>query len=400
MSTTYLGLQCSICGHEHCKDQPQTFCTECGRALLARYDLQAAKSAFMEGTFRQRAGNMWRYLEVLPVDDVDEIVTLGEGFTPLLEVPRLRRDLGLEALWVKDEGANPTGSFKARGIAAAVTRARRLGITEIGMPTAGNAGAAASAYAARAGMIAHVAMPADAPRPMVDEVRAYGADLTLVDGLISDAGGWIRQRVAEHGWFDMSTMKEPFRLEGKKTMGYELWEQLDGQLPDFILYPTGGGTGLIGMWKAFDELMQMGLLEGPLPRMVVVQSTGCAPMVRAFEAGEDRAAPWHGASTLAPGIRVPGAFADDLILQAVRQSGGTALAVDDDAILDATRRLGTREGIDAAPEGGATLAALEKLLAEGVVEPRHRVVLFNTGSGLKHPELRSTEPLPTPVQPH
>lgn len=400
MSSTYLGLQCSICGLDHSLAEVQTFCTACGRALLARYDLEAARPAFAEGRFRRRAADMWRYLEVMPVTDGGDIVSLGEGCTPLLPVPKLRRALGLKALWVKDEGGNPTGSFKARGISAAMTRARQLGITEIGMPTAGNAGAAASAYAARGGLIAHVAMPKDAPRPMIDEVRAYGAELTLIDGLISDAGRWIRQGVAEHGWFDMSTMKEPFRLEGKKTMGYELWEQLDGDLPDVILYPTGGGTGLIGMWKAFDELRQMGLLDGPLPRMVVVQSTGCAPMVRAFEAGDERAAPWHGAATLAPGIRVPGAFADDLILRAVRESGGVALAVDDAAILDGTRRLGTMEGIDAAPEGGATLAALEELLATGVVGPEDRVVLFNTGSGLKHPELRSTEPLPASVRPH
>lgn len=377
--------------------EPQTFCTGCGRALLARYDLQAARPAFVDRLYSQRANNMWRYFEVMPVTAAEDIVTLGEGFTPLLQAPRLREALGLKGLWVKDEGGNPTGSFKARGISAAVTRARQLGITEIGMPTAGNAGAAASAYAARAGMIAHVAMPADAPRPMIDEVRAYGADLTLVDGLISDAGRWIRQGVAAHGWFDMSTMKEPFRLEGKKTMGYELWEQMQGELPDVIIYPTGGGTGLIGMWKAFDELIQMGLLEGPLPRMVVVQSTGCAPMVRAFEAGEPRAEPWQGAASLAPGIRVPGAFADDLILQTVRESGGIALAVDDAAILDATYRMGRQEGIDAAPEGGATLAALEQLLASDWVKPEERVVLFNTGSGLKHPELRSAEPLPSPL---
>ncbi len=395
--STFRGLECSICGLAHPMDEVQTFCRGCGRALLARYDLQAARKGFQQGLYRRRRNDMWRYLEVMPVTDPAAIVTLGEGWTPLLQVPRLQGQLGLAGLWVKDEGGNPTGSFKARGISAAITRARQLGIAEIGIPTAGNAGAASAAYAARAGMTAHVAMPADAPRPMIDEVRAYDADLTLVDGLISDAGKWIRQGVADHGWFDMSTMKEPFRLEGKKTMGYELWEQLDGHLPDVILYPTGGGTGLIGMWKAFEELAQMGLHDGPRPRMVVVQSTGCAPMVRAFEAGAERAEPWQGAASLAPGIRVPGAFADDLILRAVRQSGGVAVAVEEEAILEATYRLGRLEGIDAAPEGGATLAALDKLLASGWVRPDERVVLFNTGSGLKHPELRSTKPLPEPV---
>ena len=397
MTSTFQGLECSICGLAHRIDVAQTFCLECGRALLARYDLRTARRAFRRGLYRHRPFDMWRYLEVLPVTDAAQIVTLGEGGTPLLSVSRLRHSTGLAELWVKDEGGNPTGSFKARGIAAAITRARQLGITEVGIPTAGNAGAAAAAYAARAGLIAHVAMPADAPRPMIDEVRAYGAALTLVDGLISDAGRWIRQGVAKHGWFDMSTMKEPFRLEGKKTMGYELWEQLAGKLPDVIIYPTGGGTGLIGMWKAFDELAEMGLLEGPRPRMVVVLSTGCAPIVRAFEDGAERAEPWVGAASLAPGIRVPGAFADDLILRAVRQSGGVALAVEDTAILEATRRLGRLEGMDAAPEGGATLAALEELLAQGWVKADERVVLFNTGSGLKHPELRSTEPLPKPL---
>ena len=399
MQRTYIGLECSICGEPHDHEEIQTYCRTCGRALVARYDLEAARQAFTEGRYIGRAATMWRYLEVLPVTDEADIVSLGEGCTPLLPTPKLQQALGLAGLWVKDEGGNPTGSFKARGLAAAVTRARQLGVTELGIPTAGNAGAACAAYASRAGMVAHVAMPKDAPRPMMDEVRAYGADLTLVDGLISDAGKWIRRGVKAHGWFDMSTMKEPFRLEGKKTMGYELWEQLCGDLPDVILYPTGGGTGLIGMWKAFDELCQMGLLEPPLPRMVVVQSTGCAPMVRAFEEGTERAEPWHGAATLAPGIRVPGAFADDLILRAVRESDGIALAVDDDAIMDATRRLGAMEGIDAAPEGGATLAALERLLDMGWVRPDERVVLFNTGSGLKHPELRSQEALPEPVQP-
>ena len=398
MPSTLDSLACSICDAPHDVAVPQTFCRSCGRALLARYDLERARPAFERRAFLDRPSDMWRYAEVMPIGQKPP-VTLGEGMTPLWRARRLGAELGMDHLMIKDEGGNPTGSFKARGLSAAVTRARDLGLTDVSVPTAGNAGAAASAYAAHAGLKAHVAMPVDAPRPMMDEVRNYGAELVLVDGLISDAGRWLKQRVDEHGWFDLSTLKEPYRVEGKKTMGYELWEQLDGALPDVILYPTGGGTGLIGMWKAFGELAEMGMVGDHRPRMVVVQSTGCAPIVRAFEQGAERAEPWHGAKTLAPGIRVPVAFADDLILQAVRESGGTALAVDDDAILAATRRLSTREGLDAAPEGGATLAALEVLLESGFVGRNERVVLFNTGSGLKHPELRSREPLPEAVAP-
>ena len=396
MSSTLAELACSICDAVHEITVPQTFCRQCGRALLARYDLERATAAFLRKDYLRRPATMWRYGEVMPVGDRPP-VSLGEGMTPLLRAPTLGADLGMDQLWIKDEGGNPTGSFKARGLSAAITRARDLGMTDVSVPTAGNAGAAAAAYAARAGLRAHIAMPADAPRPMMDEVRAYGAELVLVNGLIGDAGAWLRAKVAAHGWFDLSTLKEPYRVEGKKTMGYELWEQFGGTLPDVILYPTGGGTGLIGMWKAFSELECMGLVGEARPRMVVVQATGCAPMVRAFEAGAERATPWEGAKTLAPGIRVPVAFADDLILRAVRQSGGTAVAVDDDAILRATRRIATREGLDAAPEGGATLAALERLLDGGWLGRDERVVLFNTGSGLKHPELRSAEPLPAAV---
>lgn len=396
MASTLAELACSICDAIHSIAEPQTFCRQCGRALLARYDLERAAPAFLRKDFLHRPATMWRYGEVMPVGGRPP-VSLGEGMTPLLRARGLGVELGMEQLWIKDEGGNPTGSFKARGLSAAMTRARDLGFTDVSVPTAGNAGAAAAAYAVRAGLRAHIAMPADAPRPMMDEVRAYGAELVLVDGLIGDAGAWLRAKVAEHGWFDFSTLKEPYRVEGKKTMGYELWEQFGGTLPDVILYPTGGGTGLIGMWKAFAELECMGVVGESRPRMVVVQATGCAPIVRAFESGAERAEPWQGAKTLAPGIRVPVAFADDLILRAVRESGGTALAVDDEAILAATRRVAGREGLDVCPEGGATLAALEKLLEDGLVGHDERVVLFNTGSGLKHPELRSTEPLPEPV---
>jgi threonine synthase len=331
---------------------------------------------------------MWRYAEVMPASQMAERVSLGEGMTPLLRAFRLGERLGMERLLIKDEGGNPTGSFKARGIAAAVAKAVELGVTEIGMPTAGNAGSAAAAYAARAGLRAHVAMPKDAPQAIIDEARAFGADLALVDGLISDAGKLIAQGCREHGWFEMSTLKEPYRVEGKKTMGYEIWEQLGGELPDVIFYPTGGGTGLIGMWKAFAELEQMGLLGPKRPRMVVVQAEGCQPIVRAFVAGAARAELWSGATTLAPGIRVPGPFADDLILQALRESGGTAVAVSDGEIVESMREMARTEGLDACPEGAATLAGLRKLLAEGSVRRDERVVLFNTGTGLKHPELR------------
>jgi threonine synthase len=333
---------------------------------------------------------MWRYEELMPVRRAEHIVSLGEGMTALLATPRLGATVGASDLWVKDEGSNPTGTFKARGISAALSRAVELGITEVGMPTAGNAGSATAAYAARAGIRAHVAMPSDTPVAMMDEVRTYGAELKLIDGLISDAGRWIAEQAAAHGWFPMATLREPYRVEGKKTMGFELWEQLDGRLPDAILYPTGGGTGLIGMWKAFDELEAMALIGPERPRMIVVQAEGCAPIVRAYEAGADRAEPWENAATIAPGIRVPAAFADDLILQAVRDSNGDAIAVSDDeiraAILDVTRA----EGIDACPEGAATFAGLRKLVAAGRLDADSRIVLFNTGTGLKHPELRLT----------
>jgi threonine synthase len=308
--------------------------------------------------------------------------------TPLLAAPRVGATLGVSQLSVKDEGANPTGTFKARGLSAAVSKAVELGIDEVGVPTAGNAGAAAAAYAARAGITAHIAMPRDAPQTVIDEVGTFGSELALVDGLISDAGKLIALGIQEHGWLDLSTLKEPYRVEGKKTMGYELWEQLGGTIPQAILYPTGGGTGLIGMWKAFDELEQMGLIGRERPQMIAVQAEGCAPIVRALEAGDERARPWENAATLAPGIRVPSPFADDLMLRIIRESNGTALAVSDDEILDAKAMLAEEEGIDACPEGAATLAGLQRLLDAGRIDPGINIVLFNTGTGLKHPELR------------
>ena len=386
--STLTHLECSICGARHRCDELQTVCRECGRALFARYDLDAARETLTRAALGRRVASMWRYAEVMPASELAGSVSLGEGMTPLLAAPRLGAELGCSDLLVKDEGGNPTGSFKARGIAAAMAMAKRLGVTDIGMPTAGNAGSAAAAYAARSGITAHVAMPADTPAAIIQEVLHLGADLQLVDGLINDAGRLIAERCRERGWFEMSTLKEPYRVEGKKTMGYELWEQLDGELPDAVLYPTGGGTGLIGMWKAFEELEAMGLIGNERPRMYVVQSDGCAPIVRAWDNGDERAEPWQDAATVAPGIRVPAPFADDLILRTLRESGGAAVAVPDESIVPAMRRFGRTEGIDACPEGASTLVGLEMLLAGGAIRRDERIVLFNTGTGLKHPELR------------
>ena len=386
--STLRGLECSICGEAHSPAERQTICRACGRALFARYDLAAAKATLTREALGRRPASMWRYAEVIAGSELAGRVSLGEGLTPLLAAPRLGEALGCSALMVKDEGANPTGSFKARGVAAAMVMAVKLGVTEIGMPTAGNAGSAAAAYGARAGVTAHIAMPQDTPDAIVSEVRAFGAELQLVDGLISDAGRLIAQGCRDQGWFEMATLKEPYRVEGKKTMGYELWEQLNGVLPHAILYPTGGGTGLIGMWKAFEELEQLGLIGAERPRMYAIQSDGCAPIVRAWEAGAERAEAWQQAATVAPGIRVPAPFADDLILRALRESGGAAVAIRDASIVPAMRELARSEGIDACPEGAATLAGLRRLLADGAIARDERIVLFNTGSGLKHPELR------------
>ena len=387
-ASTLTHLECSICGARCECDELQTICRQCGRALFARYDLDAARETLTREALGGREASMWRYAEVLPASELVGLVSLGEGMTPLLAAPRLGAELGCSDLLVKDEGGNPTGSFKARGLAAAMAMARRLGVTDIGIPTAGNAGAAAAAYAAHSGMTAHVAMPVDTPAAIIREVLNLGADLQLVDGLINDAGRLIAEGCREHGWFEMSTLREPYRTEGKKTMGYELWEQLEGELPDVVLYPTGGGTGLIGMWKAFEELETMGLIGTDRPRMCVVQSDGCAPIVRAWERGDERAEPWDNAATVAPGIRVPAPFADDLILRTLRESGGAAVAIPDESIVPAMRRFGRTEGIDACPEGASTLVGLELLIAGGTIQPEERIVLFNTGTGLKHPELR------------
>jgi threonine synthase len=328
---------------------------------------------------------MWQIPELMPVRDPVNIVSLGEGGTPLLAAPRLGARLGFSRLMIKEEGLNPTGSFKARGISAAVSKAKELGITALTIPTAGNAGSALAAYGARAGMAVEVFLPADTPALFKQEMRAFGATLYEVDGLIDQAGALARARAAEVGAFDVSTLKEPYRCEGKKTMGYEVAQQLGWRLPDVIVYPTGGGTGIVGMWKAFAEMEALGWISAQRPRMVSVQAAGCAPIVRAFEEGAERARPWEDAATYASGIRVPAAVGDYLILRAVRESGGRAVAVSEEEIADGARLISTLEGIFAAPEGGATLAAVLKLRERGEVRDDETVVLFNTGTGLKYP---------------
>ena len=361
-------------------------CPSCGLPLLARYDLEAAKS-WSRGSLPGRAANMWRYRELMPLLPGEEPVTLGEGFTPLLHARRLGASIGLEQLFIKDESLNPTNSFKARGQSAAITRARALGAKTISLPTAGNAGNAAAAYCAAAGLECQVFIPKDAKQPFIDECRLYGAAVTLVDGFIPDAARAATERGKPLGWYDVSTLKEPYRVEGKKTMGYELAEQFGWRLPDWIIYPTGGGTGMVGMWKAFDELEAIGwIAPHRRPRMVSVQADGCAPIVRAFNAGSERAEAWANASTIADGLRVPKAIGDFLILRAVRESGGTALAVPDQAMVDGMLRIGRTEGVSAAPEGGAALAAIERLVADGSIRPTDSVVLFNTGGALKYLE--------------
>lgn len=331
-----------------------------------------------------RSADLWRYAELLPVRDPAYAIRLGEGWTPLLDVPRLADHLGVGRVWIKDEGQNPTASFKARGLCMAISRAQELGVTEVALPSAGNAGSATAAYAAAAGMRAHVVVPRDTPTPILEEIRSLGADLELLDGLITDCGARVAEGVREHGWFDLSTLKEPYRVEGKKTMGYEVAEQLDWRLPDAIIYPTGGGTGLVGMWKAFDEMEQLGWIGAKRPKMISVQAAGCAPIVRAWEEGAETAAPCENAATYASGLRVPRAVGDFLILRAVRASGGAAVAVRDAEMEEWTGTVGRLSGVFCAPEGAATAAAVPALLSSGVLAPTDEVVLFNTGSGLKY----------------
>ena len=378
-------LACSSCGKSYDPDQVQTYCSDCQATLLAHYDLAAARQALDPEQFRWRTKGMWRWHELLPVKAFEHMISLGEGDTPLLRLDRLGGQLGLRNLFVKDESLNPTGTFKARGLSAAISKASELGIHKVIIPTAGNAGGALAAYAARAGMQAHIFMPKDTPYANQAESQIAGAGITLVDGLISDAARLAGAMARAEGWFDVSTFKEPYRTEGKKIMGYELAEALGWELPEVIIYPTGGGTGLVGMWKAFGELLELGWLKRrDLPRMVVVQARGCAPVVRAFEAGASQCDFWSGAETVASGLRVPKSFADRLILATLRESRGTAVAVSDEALLEAQKRLGAAEGIFAAPEGAATLAGLQQLIEQKWVDPGERIVLFNTGTGLKY----------------
>ncbi|MBS12433.1 MAG: threonine synthase [Gemmatimonadetes bacterium] len=357
-----------------------------GAPLFARYDLDAVRENLPKEALADREPTMWRYEEVLPVEDPRFKVSLGEGYTPLMQASSLGQHIGTPNLLIKDEGANPTGSFKARGLSAAISRALELGTKAIAIPSAGNAGGATAAYAARAGLRAHVFMPRDVPRANYFEAKVLGAQVELVDGLISDCGRVVAERKEAEGWFDVSTLKEPYRVEGKKTMGYELAEQLDWELPDVIIYPTGGGTGLIGMWKAFAEMGKLGWISEKRPRMVSVQASGCAPIVRAWEAGEEAATPWEGARTVASGLRVPGAVGDFLMLRAIRDSGGCALSVTDEELLQGVTEMAAYTGIFAAPEGGATLACLKKMVERGLVDADDQVVLFNTGTGLKYLE--------------
>jgi threonine synthase len=379
-------LECGLCGTQHSADELINVCVKCGRPLLVRYDLSAVARAVTRDALRSRRADQWRYAEVMPMDDPEQIVSLGEGWTPLVHAERLGERLEMPELYIKDESVNPTGSFKARGMSAAVTMARTLGATKLAAPSAGNAGGALSAYAARAGLEAHVFMPKDTPRANIIECVRTGAHVTLVDGLITDCGAEVARRKDSEGWFDVSTLKEPYRVEGKKTLGYEVAEQLDWTLPDVIIYPTGGGTGLIGMWKAFAEMEELGWIGSGRPRMITVQAAGCTPIVRAFEKGERHAEEFLGASTIASGLRVPKAIGDFLILDAIRASGGTAIAVTDEELLGGVDEIGSTEGIFAAPEGGACVPALRALLTSGAVEREERVVLFNTGSGVKYLE--------------
>jgi threonine synthase len=368
-------LECSRCGGHIAADRPQTVCPNDGGSLFVRYDLDHLRGCFTPDKLAGRVASMWRYAEILPEA---EPVSLGEGFTPML------RSRLCPATYIKDEGLNPTGSFKARGMSVAVTMARAYGLKKLAVPSAGNAASALAAYAAAAGIEAHIFMPRDVPQANLVECRTYGAKVTLVDGLISDCARMVADRAPAEGWFDVSTLKEPFRVEGKKTMGYEVAEQLGWQLPDTIIYPTGGGVGLIGMWKAFDEMQALGWIGSGRPRMVAVQAAGCAPIVKAWDQGKPVSEPWSNAATLAAGLRVPKAYADYVILDILRKSKGTAIAVTDEEIMDALRAWAAHDGVFAAPEGAAALAAYRRLLDSGFFTPEQQVVLFNTGSGLKY----------------
>lgn len=374
-------LECSACGLQQQWSHLQNLCPSCHKPLFAIVDLGAASRTLKRETLPTREKSLWRYREVLPLPGNVEPVSLGEGGTPLLRAQKFGGDIDL---WIKDESTNPTQSFKARGMSVAVSMAKHLGATKLAVPSAGNAGGALAAYAARAGLEAHIFMPRDTPRANIIECRELGAHVTLINGLITDCGAEIARRKTKEGWFDVSTLKEPYRVEGKKTLGYELAEQFNWELPDLILYPTGGGTGLIGMWKAFDEMQALGWIGTKRPRMFAVQATGCAPIVRAFEAGEKSAGEFPNAHTIASGLRVPKAIGDFLILNILRQSNGGAIAVADKEMIRVTREVGSNEGLFIAPEAAACFAALKSLRSAGKIRSGERVVIFNTGSGIKY----------------
>lgn len=384
-------LECALCGLEHEARRLHNLCRACGKPLLVRYDLERSKTTLTRESLVARRPDLWRYREVLPVEKDENIISLGEGWTPLLRAQRLGKRVKVHELYIKDESQNPTQSFKARGMTTAVSMAKELGATKLAVPSAGNAGGALSAYAARAGLKSFIFMPRDTPRANVVECEQTGARVTLIDGLITDCGAEVARRKEKEGLFDVSTLKEPYRVEGKKTLGYELAEQMNWVLPDVIIYPTGGGTGLIGMWKAFAEMEQMGWIGSKRPRMVTVQAAGCAPIVQAFEEGKRFADEFPDAATTASGLRVPKAIGDFLILDALRESGGTAVAVTDEELIAATAEIGATEGIFCAPEGAACLPALRQLLETGEVTANDRVVLFNTGSGVKYIESFTTD---------
>jgi len=375
-------LECPKCKQVFGFSRPRNLCS-CGSPLLARYDLSTARETFSREALRDRVSSMWRYQEVLPPC---EPVSLGEGMTPLVKADRLGRSVGLRNLYIKDEGQNPTNSFKARGLSAAVSMAKSVGVETIALPTAGNAGGAAAAYAAHGGLGCVIAMPKDTPSAIILECRAFGADVHLIDGLISDCGAFIAKEAPGHGWFEVSTLKEPYRIEGKKTMGYELWEEFDGALPDVIVYPTGGGVGLIGMWKAFEELGAMGLIGPKRPRMISAQAAGCAPIVRAFDQHASVSEKWEHASTVAAGLRVPKALGDFLILEDIYASHGEAVAATDSELMDACKEIARLEGMLAAPESGAGMASIQKLVAAKKIGADESVVLFSTGGGYKYME--------------
>jgi threonine synthase len=381
-------LECSVCAQQFAAGAVHNLC-ECGGPLLVRYDLERARAEWSRDELDHASADMWRYSPMLPVSSPEHIVSMGEGWTPLIRARRVGERIGAKDLWVKDEGLNPTGSFKARGLACAISMCSQLGIRKVAIPSAGNAAGAMAAYAAAAGMEAHIFMPLDVPQANYIECKATGANVTLVDGLISDCGRIVGERKQAEGWFEVSTLKEPYRIEGKKTMGYEVAEQLGWELPDAIFYPAGGGVGLIGMWKAFEEMEAMGWIGAKRPKMIAVQAEGCQPVVKAFESGADTVEMFPNAATVAAGLRVPKPLGDRLMLKAIRESGGCAIAISDAEMLDAGAHLAADEGMFAAPEGGSCVAAARKLIETGFLNASDRIVLYNTGSGLKYLEAYS-----------